>query len=189
MTDDGCADAHSLFNRLAQVLMAYRLGNEIRGAALHRFHHLERRGSAGKHDDGQIPVHAANIPQRLQAVFARHHDIEQHERDPVPFALEASQYLFPILRRLDGVSMAPQSHLQIAADFQFVLAHQDGPAVAPMSASVPRESFKNYSPGLHQMMRRFAHDCQLGVLLRTEERRKTSTRRRRIRPKPDLGVD
>ena len=78
---------------------------------------------------GRSRSRTADIPQGLQAVFARHHDIEQHQRDPVPFAFEAGQYLFPILRRLDGVSMTPQSHLEIAADFQFVFAHQDGSAV------------------------------------------------------------
>ena len=100
--------------------MAHRLRNEIGGAALHGLHHLERRGSARQHHDGQVFIPATDFPQRFQTVLARHHDIQQYQRDLAPVPLQASQHFFSVLRRLDRVAVAPQSHLQIAPDFQFI---------------------------------------------------------------------
>src|SRR5437879_406180 len=65
-------------NGTLQVIMAHRLRNEIGGAALHGLHHLERRGSARQHHDGQVFIPATDFPQRFQTVLPRHHHVEQH---------------------------------------------------------------------------------------------------------------
>jgi hypothetical protein len=104
----------SLAERLSQLIMAYGLLQEVRGAQLHRFHDVQRRTDARDHDYRHLRIRLANLPQRVEAVFARHDEVEQNPRDARVAALHAGQGFIPIFGYFNAIAQALDGHFEIA---------------------------------------------------------------------------
>lgn len=104
------------------------LGQEVRGSALDGLDNIERRGEAGERDDRDGGIDLANLAQRFEAVFFRHHDVK-HNRLDAGTGTEIRHGLFAIARRDHFVTLATEHDFQALADFAVILGDKNGFAV------------------------------------------------------------
>ncbi len=129
---DGLGDA------LRQILVAHRLGQKIRRPVAHRFHDVPRRGGPRDHDHRRARAVLPQLPQRFDAVLARHHDVHQHQRDAVFVGRQMAQHFLAGLGEIHLIALALQRDPQIVAHFRLVFGNQNSVSVVHDDAPAPR---------------------------------------------------
>ena len=106
-----------------QLFVVPGLLDEIRRACLHGIDGVLYRAVRRNHDDRELRVAIANIPQYLDAIAIWHGEVQQ---DQVVRTLgQASQTFFAIASDIDFVAFQFQQGLQRLADGRLVIHDED----------------------------------------------------------------
>src|ERR1700688_1868018 len=126
--------ANALPNDRIEFGLLKRLGQIIHSPQPHGLHHLARVIHAGEHYDFQSGLQLAQLLQSLQAVNARHKQIEQYQVW-VKALLDALHRLFAGARRLHFMLIHFQKRANVSQHSRFIIHQQD---VGGFAHLVPR---------------------------------------------------
>src|SRR5579871_6988464 len=118
------AIAKAEIDHRVQFRFLERFGQVVLGAEFHCLYNFACITHAGEHDDFHAGLLLTELLQCLQAVDARHQDIEQHKIGLQPF-VDALQRFFASRCRFDLVVDYCEQRLDIAQHARFVVYEQD----------------------------------------------------------------